>query len=199
MYRFYKSYKGVLSTRFLCEAFWYRKGNKMDNLVIRKVKVEDLRNVAEIVVNGWQTAYKGIVEDDYLENLSIDEKYQKMLKNYKEDGFIVAEQNNKIVGFCRYCEENKYIKEYPEVDCELCALYVKNEEKRKGIGSKLVKYVMNEFKNKNLKKMIIWCFKDNYKARNFYEKMDGSYCGESSWVRGNKEYKKVGYVYNLQK
>ena len=58
---------------------------------------------------------------------------------------------------------------------------------------------MNEFKDKNLKKMIIWCFKDNYKARNFYEKMDGSYCGESSCVRGNKEYKKVGYVYNLQK
>jgi len=56
----------------------------MDNLVIRKAKVED----------------------DYLDNLSIDEKYQKMLKNYKENGFIVAEQNNKIVGFCRYCEGN---------------------------------------------------------------------------------------------
>lgn len=53
MYRFYKSYKGVLNTRFLCEAFWYRKGSEMDNLVIRKVKIEDLRNVAEIVVNGW--------------------------------------------------------------------------------------------------------------------------------------------------
>ena len=51
MYIFYKSYKGVLRTRFLCEAFWYRKGSEMDNLVIRKVKIEDLRNVAEIVVN----------------------------------------------------------------------------------------------------------------------------------------------------
>ena len=58
---------------------------------------------------------------------------------------------------------------------------------------------MNEFKNKNLKKMIIWCFKDNYKARTFYEKMDGIYCGESSCVSGNKEYKEVGYIYNLQK
>lgn len=58
----------------------------MDNLVIRKAKVEDLRGVAKIVVNGWQTAYKGIVDDEYLDNLSIDEKYQKMLKNYKEIG-----------------------------------------------------------------------------------------------------------------
>ena len=58
----------------------------MDNLVIRKAKVEDLRGVAQIVVNGWQTAYKGIVDDEYLDNLSIDEKYQKMLKNYKEIG-----------------------------------------------------------------------------------------------------------------
>lgn len=170
---------------------------KIDNIIIRKVKIEDLKAVAEIVVNGWQTAYRGIVDDDYLDNLRIDEKYQKMLKNYKENGFIVAEKNNKIVGFCRYCEGNKYIKDYPEVDCELYALYVKTEEKRKGIGNKLVKYVMEELKNKNLKKMIIWCFKDNYKARGFYEKLEGVYCGELLCKKGDKEYKEVGYIYNL--
>lgn len=169
----------------------------MNEILIRNVELKDLRAVSEIAVRGWQTAYIGIVDDEYLEGLDIDDKYQKMIKNYKENGFIVAEENGKIVGFCRYKEGNSYIDEYPNIDCEICALYLKPEEKRRGIGKKIVNYVINEFKNNGLKKMIIWCFKDNYPSRAFYEKMGGIYCGESICIRGNKEYKEVGYIYDL--
>ena len=46
--------------------------------------------------------------------------------------------------------------------------------------------------------MIIWCFKENYQSRAFYEKMGGKLCGESSCIRGNKEYKEVGFIYDLK-
>ena len=43
----------------------------MKKLVIRDVKFEDLRSVANIATRGWQTAYRGILDDDYLDNLII--------------------------------------------------------------------------------------------------------------------------------
>ena len=79
----------------------------------------------------------------------------------------------------------------------MCALYVKPEEKRKGIGKALIEYVKNEFRKNNLNKMIIWCFKNNYPSRAFYEKMGGKLCGETFCVRGGKEYKEVGFIYDL--
>ena len=46
----------------------------MEKIIIRNVKFEDLKSVADIATRGWQTAYRGIVDDDYLNNLSIEEK-----------------------------------------------------------------------------------------------------------------------------
>ena len=60
----------------------------MEKIIIRNVKFEDLKSFADISNRGWQTAYRGIVDDDYLNNLSIEENYQKRIKDYKEVGFI---------------------------------------------------------------------------------------------------------------
>ena len=169
----------------------------MNKILIRNVKFEDLRAVAEIAIRGWQTAYRGIVDDDYLDNLSIEENYQKRINDYKNDGFIVAEKDNEVVGFSKYRIGNYYKDEYPEVDCELCALYVKPEEKRNGIGKALVEYVKNEFRKNNLNKMIIWCLKYNYPSRAFYEKMGGKVCGETTCERGGHVLEEVGFMYDL--
>ena len=82
--------------------------DKLNKIKIRNVKKEDLRAVAEIAVNGWKTAYKGIIDDDFLDNLSIEDNYKKRLNDYTENGFIVAELNNEILGFCRYRSGNYY-------------------------------------------------------------------------------------------
>ena len=166
---------------------------------IRNVTKEDLMAVSQIAVNGWKTAYKGIIDDDFLNSLSVEENYQRRLKDYTENGFIVAELNNEVVGFCRYRANNYYLDKFPDIDCELCALYVKAENKRNGVGKELLNYVINKFKNRDCSQMILWCLKDNYPARAFYEKMGGKYCGEKDIEKGNKLYKEVGYIYDLKK
>ena len=166
-------------------------------MIVRNVKKEDLRAVSEIAVRGWQTAYRGIIDDEYLDSLSVEANYQKRLKDYKENGFIVAELDNEVVGFCRYTLENLFSKEMPEIDGEICAIYVKPELKRNGIGRELFKYVFNEFKKNGNKKIILWCLKGNYPSRAFYEKMGGVLCGENTITKGAKEYKEVGFKYNV--
>lgn len=84
-----------------------------------------------------------------------------------------------------------------DVDCELCALYVRTKNKGLGIGKALINYVKNKFKNAGRKKMILWCLKDNYSARMFYEKMGGIFHSEKIIIKGEKEYKEVSYLYDL--
>lgn len=171
----------------------------MDEVVIRKTKFNDLIKVSEIVISSWKTAYRGIIADEYLDSLTVEQNYQKRVNDYNENNFVVAELNGEIVGFCRFRFENVYNEKFPEIDCELCALYVKPDYKGKGIGKKLINYVINNCKSNGYKKMILWCFKDNYPSRMFYEKTGGIYGGEDVIVRGDKPYKKVCYIYDLEK
>ena len=37
-------------------------------MIIRRAKEEDARQIAEIIVEDWKIAYKGIIDDEYLDN-----------------------------------------------------------------------------------------------------------------------------------
>ena len=52
----------------------------MENVIIRNVKKEDISKVVDIQINGWKTAYKGIIDDDYLNTMSKEEKIKKRTK-----------------------------------------------------------------------------------------------------------------------
>ncbi|WP_154657953.1 hypothetical protein [Fictibacillus gelatini] len=41
---------------------------------IRKARVEDARPIAKVHVESWRTTYKGMMEDDVLKQLSVDER-----------------------------------------------------------------------------------------------------------------------------
>ena len=169
----------------------------MNEVEIRKVKEEDIEAIIGIKIDGWQTAYRGIIDDKYLEALNKEEKLAKMKEDYSQDGFIVAVMEGKIVGFCRYIGSNEFSSEYEEIDCELCALYVKSDLKRNGIGRKLFLYVVNQFVKEQKSKMILWCLKENSAGRAFYEKMGGQVYTEKKEKIGEKEYEEVAFLYDL--
>lgn len=169
----------------------------MKEVEIRRVKKEDIEAIVDIQIEGWKTAYGSFIDNEYLIKLDKKEKIKKREHDYKENGFIVATIENEIVGFCRYIGSNKCFDEYTDIDCELCALYVKSSFKRNGIGRKLMQYVIEEFKNKEKKKMILWCFKENYPSRIFYEKMGGKVFDYKKEKFGVKEYEEVAYIYDI--
>ena len=169
----------------------------MEDIIIRRVKEEDLPFVVDIQVEGWRTAYRGIIDDNTLDNMNKDAKLEKRRKDYDQNGFIVAEINDEIVGFCRYVDNNSFSPNIEEIDCELMALYVKPELKFRGIGTKLFTFVVDEFKSKSKKKMIIWCLKDNEPSKRFYTKMGGTIVAEKRFEMDGKTYVDVGFLYNL--
>lgn len=165
-------------------------------IFIRRVKKEDIEQIVDINIKDWKKQYKGIIDDDILDNLNKDEKINKWKKHYDIGNVIVAEQDEVVVGYCRYDDNLHY--ENNDIDSEIIALYVDYDKIGNGIGSKIVEYVMNDLKRKNKNKMIIWCLEKNQKSRKFYEKMGGKLINNEKYfeVEG-KKYKEVGYVYDI--
>ncbi len=171
----------------------------MKNIIVRNIKEEDIESVIEIRIKGWQDAYKNIIDEEHLNKLNndYDRRINHLKETYMENGFIVAELNNKVVGFCRYVFNNKFSPEIENADCEISAIYVKPELKGNGIGTKLFKYVVEEFKKENKKHMILWCLKDNEKSKKFYNKMGGKIIKERKVKIGNKDYLEICFSYNI--
>lgn len=188
----------------ICESFPEIKSqidilyNKYKNeIIIRPLTKEDVAGAAEIRVNGWKTAYKGIIADEHLDSLNIEEQTKKFEKCVGLDNFIVAVQNEKVVGFCRFVYDNSYSSDIDYVDCELSAIYVRPDLKGKGIGAKLFNYVIDKFNKLGKNTMIIWCLADNKKSIDFYKHMGGEIKEKKQSTIGNKEYEEVGLIFNV--
>lgn len=168
-----------------------------EKIVIRKIEEKDIPSVADIRINGWKAAYQGIIDENFLNEMDRNQEIKKREKDYQENGFIVAELNQEIVGFCRYIENNKFSPDQKDIDCEITALYVKPEKKGQGIGTRLFQFVIEEFKGKMKEKMIIWCLKDNVCSHKFYRKMGGEMNQERVRKIGEKNYSEVSFIYSL--
>ena len=55
----------------------------MDNIIIEKMKEEDIEQVAKILIDSWKIAYKDIIDKTFLQNLSLEEKIQTLNEEYK--------------------------------------------------------------------------------------------------------------------
>lgn len=167
------------------------------DVIIRNARNEDAEAIADIKIAGWRTAYKGIIEDDFLLKMDRNIEIEKKYKNIENNEIIVAEYNYEIVGFCIYRDYIKNEKDKNIADCEISSLYVKPELKRKGIGKKLMNYVIDDLKSKGKKKIILGCLKENYQSRAFYEKMGCKFLNSDKSQFGDREYELVIYEFEL--
>ena len=163
----------------------------MENgMMIRKAEKEDVRQIAEILVEDWQKAYRGIMDDAFLDSMSVDERYEIEGRRYQK--YIVAADGSEILGYA-WLEAS----EEEPADCEVIALYVRYSKRNQGIGKLLMQHAVSHFRETEKKKMIIWCLKENVESRKFYEKAGGKEfrTGTHNW--GGKEYEMISYLYDL--
>lgn len=142
---------------------------------IRKQERDDCGEIAHIVTISWNETYKGIVLDEFLDNLNKNEK--ERAKNCFEDfnektnHQYVLEVENKIVGFINVGASD-------EIDFnnygEIFALYIINGYKGFGFGKKLIEVGIKELKNMGFNKMIIGCLEEN-KSNEFFKHIGGKY------------------------
>ncbi len=163
-------------------------------LINRSAREDDMESIAEIKVEGWQTAYCGIVDKGYLDAMSAQEQFAR-LKTYPSASFIVSEKSGNVVGFCRISEGDPASGVTP--GCGIREIYIRSDMKRQGIGTKLFEYTVKELNRRGYKIMSLCVFEENTGARRFYEKMGGRIKGKGVINLSGKIYPAVEYVFNI--
>ncbi len=71
----------------------------MDRLLIRWASPEDAEDLGVIHALGWKIAYKGIIPDEVLDNITVEKRmkyFEKALKDKKEETGVLIVEDKKI-------------------------------------------------------------------------------------------------------
>jgi GNAT superfamily N-acetyltransferase len=143
-----------------------------DRLRIRPMCPADCDRVSEIRIRGWQTAYKGLMPQPYLDALSVAEDSERRRACFGQGGGrvvnLVAEQGGEVVGWA--CHGPYRDGEPRTADAELYAIYVDSERLGSGIGHALLHESVQRCTALGHDRLYLWVLEENVRARRFYER-----------------------------
>lgn len=162
---------------------------------VRKGTMDDIPAAATVRVKTWQAAYRGIVPDEFLDNLSIERNIARWQANFSIPDrfslFYVGENDaGEVVGFALGGAERDGD---PEYHGEIGALYIFPDDQGKGLGRMLVQAFSAALVDEGFTDMLIWVLADNHASRAFYAAMGGQAVREKEQEIGGKMLAEVGY------
>ncbi|MBK1881960.1 GNAT family N-acetyltransferase [Luteolibacter pohnpeiensis] len=144
---------------------------------VRKAETGDGKRIAEIQVGGWQSAYRGIIPDDYLNALNPEKRvtfWSQQADNESSDLFVTI-LGATVTGFCHLI---------PSRDddgtgvAEIAAIYVDPCAWRQGCGRQLCEAAFEAARRRGASSVTLWVLEANLLGRSFYEaigfRTDGS-------------------------
>ena len=136
-------------------------------VLIRAATQDDAGSISRVHVESWRTTYRGIVPDQFLADLNVEERAVRWREVLRSDPYIfIAEQEGQIVGFI----SGGAIREpLEECDAELFAIYLLAEVQGKGIGTSLLMELAKRLEADSFQRMAVWVLEANA-SRGFYER-----------------------------
>jgi GNAT superfamily N-acetyltransferase len=165
---------------------------------VRRAVPDDLQGMARVHVDGWKTAYRGIVSDEILDHLTVENDIARGFGRwFKEPNpgaglFVAVAPGGEIVGYARGCANRD---PDPNFAGELEAIYVLLTHRNRGVGTVLVREVTRFLESSGRTSMIVWVLAQN-PYRRFYERLGGTLVGNrvgSSHRLGGGPLPEVGY------
>jgi len=155
-------------------------------ITIRKAMSEDAYDYAVCHISCWQSAYKGIVPDEFLENMLAKkdqqvEKYKKTLTDPGDCEYYCVMYTERMIGWLiinQSRDENK------SGIGEIWAIYLIEEFWGRGYGKAMLDFAVQELRSAKCKEIFLWVFEENNRARRFYEKHNFCFDGikrEVNW------------------
>lgn len=133
---------------------------------IRKCLETDASRASEIYALSWKTAYQGIVPQTYLDELPLDQ-WTPFLKESSNIDFVLLD-GGKYIGVSSVSEagdKNKKMCGWGEI----VSIYILPKHFGMGYGKKLFSYMIDYLKQHGYDKIYLWVFRENKRARAFYE------------------------------
>ncbi|AZB44120.1 GNAT family N-acetyltransferase [Bacillus sp. FJAT-42376] len=147
---------------------------------IRKAVKEDIKGIAEVHVTSWRTTYRNIVDAEYLNALTYEQKENQWANADLDQLFLAEDEEDRIVGFSSFGNERT---EKYGFDGEIYAIYLLEEVQRKGLGSALFLNSVDDLIEKGCQSVMVWVISEN-PSRGFYESYFPELIAEETFTIG---------------
>ena len=137
---------------------------------IRPAVLDDADGIAEVHVRSWQAAYRGLMPQDVLDGLSVEQRaegWRSILGNQQGSRTLVAERDGRIVGWAGFGDARDA--DAPGTG-ELWGIYALPEAWSSGIGHALIAAVERELADAGHTSAYLWVLDGNERASAFYER-----------------------------
>jgi len=107
-----------------------------DTIQFQHATRDDLYSIAEFLDTVWRREYRAIVADDYLDTMSVEARYQGLLKRFDEgaSSFLMMLDGERLVGATVF---GRSFTDGYEKDGEISAIYLHKDYIGKGYGHRL--------------------------------------------------------------
>jgi GNAT superfamily N-acetyltransferase len=154
-------------------------------MLLRAAEPADTMSVARVHVRSWQWAYRGLLPDEYLDNLRPEDRAQRYdfaTRDPQRPQTIVALEAGLIRGFATTApSRDSDLAGY----AELYALYVDPDYWGHGIGKALILSARERLAALGFENALLWVLMGNVRADRFYRKdqwtPDGLHRKDTVW------------------
>jgi ribosomal protein S18 acetylase RimI-like enzyme len=144
-------------------------------LTVRAATADDAADIVRINVYGWRRAYRGIVPDDVLAAMSIEDRvdrYRHRMGQASDFETLVAQDGDSVVGYVslgpyRVGQRDGVLSRRVG---EVVAIYVDPARWGTGTGRLLMTSALNRLAERRFQSVRLWVLADNSQARRFYER-----------------------------
>jgi len=140
---------------------------------IREARPGDAEGIARAHTASWRTSYRGILPDDILARIDVDQRtasWQKTLQDRSVLTLVAVDTtHHDIVGLCDAGRNRSRTSHAAEV----YRFYLEHHARRHGLGREMFEQVTGWLRGQQLASLIIWVLDGNHHARRFYEAMGG--------------------------
>ncbi len=163
-------------------------------MLIRRAILKDTAAIARVRVDTWRTAYRGIVPDEFLDNMSYEGNESRWAERLSDVDnqvytFVAVDESGQIVGFISGGPNRD---NDPVYKGELHAIYILPSHHGRGIGRRLTVALVEKMLEMGIDTMLLWVFTDN-PARRFYEALGGQLIKSSQFELGQANIDEVAY------
>lgn len=137
---------------------------------IRNATINDASAIARVHVASWQAAYKGLMPDDFLASLSVENRTRGWHAVFKDgdQSVFVAEENARICGFAS-CSKTREQDLDPSKVGEIQAIYLESSSWGKRYGKALMNRSLTTLREQGFCEVMLWVLDSNGRAIRFYE------------------------------
>ena len=165
---------------------------------IRYATMDDADSLGFIYSQSYQTAFRGIIPDNILDDVFSFEKRSEGLRKELFEGSpanVIMYKENKPVGILTYGKSKD--KDLEDLAVEILRIYILPSYWGQNIGAELMAWGVEELRQKGYSKISLWVIEENKRARKHYERMGFAHDGESRIINVGKEIKDLRYIKNI--